>query len=112
VHVGHSAASQLADDFILADFAARRRDHGRASSAPSHLLLPNLRILPASWGGPPGPRGTPASRSRDNDTSVTPGARRPTGASAADRGVRPTISPQPLIASPPPPGGSAAPGRE
>src|ERR1019366_889990 len=31
VHIGHSAASQLADNFILADFAAGRGDHGLAS---------------------------------------------------------------------------------
>jgi hypothetical protein len=43
------------------------------------------------WGGPPGPRGTPSSRSRNNDRSILQGACRPTGASAADQGVRPTI---------------------
>src|ERR1017187_8444237 len=43
------------------------------------------------WGGPPGPRGTPSSRSRNNGVSIVQGASRPTGASAADQGVRPTI---------------------
>src|ERR1035441_8254768 len=42
------------------------------------------------WGGPPGPRGTPPSRCRNYDISIMQGARRPTGASAADQGVRPT----------------------
>src|ERR1039458_10736390 len=37
------------------------------------------------WGRPPGLRGTPPSRSRNNNAS------RPTGASAADQGVCPTI---------------------
>src|ERR1035438_5717177 len=46
--------------------------------------------LEAWWGGPPGPRGTPSSRSRHNDIGIMRGASRPTGASAADQGVRPT----------------------
>src|ERR1022692_2638126 len=46
------------------------------------------------WGGPPG-RGalwarTPSSRCRNNDIGTLQGASRPTGASAADQGVRPT----------------------
>ena len=43
------------------------------------------------WGGRPGPRGTPSSRCRANDISIMQSANRPTGASAADQGVRPTI---------------------
>jgi hypothetical protein len=43
------------------------------------------------WGEPPGPRGTPSSRCRANDISTMQSASRPTGASAADQGVRPTI---------------------
>src|ERR1022692_3077807 len=32
----------------------------------------------AWWGGPPGPRGTPSSRCRDNDISISQGTSRPT----------------------------------
>ena len=39
---------------------------------------------------PPGPRGTPASRRRHNDISILHGTKRPTGASAAVQGDRPT----------------------
>jgi hypothetical protein len=39
------------------------------------------------WGGPPGPRGTPWSRWRESLLDTT----RPTRASAADQGVRPTM---------------------
>jgi hypothetical protein len=42
------------------------------------------------WGGTPGPRGTPPSRRRNDDIDILQGAGRPTGASAADQGVRPT----------------------
>ena len=42
------------------------------------------------WGGPPGPRGSPWTRCRHNGVSIRKGASRPTGASAADQGVRPT----------------------
>ena len=42
-------------------------------------------------GRTPGPRGTPSSRRRANDISIMQSASRPTGASAADQGVRPTI---------------------
>jgi hypothetical protein len=45
------------------------------------------------WGGPTGLRGTPPSRCRHNGVSILQGANRPTGASAADGGVRPTIYP-------------------
>src|ERR1035438_10236432 len=41
--------------------------------------------------GPRGPGGTPAPRCRPNDICPVHGASRPTGASAADQGVRPTI---------------------
>src|ERR1019366_5406212 len=60
------------------------------------LPTPKLRILHKLWGGPPG-RGalwarTPSSRGWNNWVSIMQSARRPTGASAADRGVRPTIN--------------------
>src|ERR1019366_5802350 len=60
------------------------------------LPTPNLRILHKLWGGPPG-RGalwarTPSSRGWNNWVSIMQSARRPTGASAANRGVRPTIN--------------------
>src|ERR1035438_1044643 len=42
------------------------------------------------WGGPPGPRGTPSSPRRNDGIGILQSASRPTGASAADRGVRPT----------------------
>jgi hypothetical protein len=42
------------------------------------------------WGGPPGPRGTPPSRCRHNGVSILQGESRPTGASAAVQGDRPT----------------------
>src|ERR1035441_1785591 len=57
-------------------------------------------LLPAAasqwWGGPPG-RGalwarTASSRGWHSGAGVPQGASRPTGASAADQGVRPTIS--------------------
>jgi hypothetical protein len=62
---------------------------------PSNYLLALSPALAEAaggnwWGGPPGPRGTPSSRCRANDTSIMQGAGRPTGASAADQGVRPT----------------------
>jgi hypothetical protein len=47
-------------------------------------------LRPQWWGGPPGPRGTPPSRGRLDDSDILHGAGRPTGASAADQGVRPT----------------------
>src|ERR1035438_3306011 len=43
------------------------------------------------WHWTSGPRGTPSSRSRNNGVGILQGASRPTGASAADPGVRPTI---------------------
>src|ERR1039457_3303652 len=51
-----------------------------------------VQIRRSWWGGPPGPGGTPSSRNRYNDISILQGASRPTGASAADQGVRPTIN--------------------
>src|ERR1035437_5943949 len=42
-------------------------------------------------GQTPGLRGTPSSRIRNNGVSVLQGASRPTGASAAVQGDRPTI---------------------
>ncbi len=65
------------------------------TKAVAHALLRNaakflreLRILRKSCGGPGGPCGTPSSRSRNNDIRILQGASRPTGASAADQGVR------------------------
>ncbi len=49
-------------------------------------LLPTKGNEGAKWGGPPGPRGSPWTRSLAFD----PISSRPTGASAADQGVRPT----------------------
>src|ERR1035438_10072729 len=43
------------------------------------------------WGGPPGPRGTPSSRSRHNDISILRGASRPTGRRPRTRGSAPPI---------------------
>jgi len=54
---------------------------------PAAHAAPMPRYL---WGGPPGPRGTPSSRSQSNGAGILQGAGRPTGASAADPGVRPT----------------------
>jgi hypothetical protein len=54
------------------------------------LFLPELEIRRKWWGGPPGPRGTPPSRCRNNDISTLQGVSGPTGASAADPVVRPT----------------------
>ena len=55
------------------------------------LVFPRIGMLRKLWGGPPGPRGTPSSRSRNNGISSLQGASRPTGASAAVQGDRPTI---------------------
>jgi hypothetical protein len=43
------------------------------------------------WGGPPGPRGTPSSRRCVKNQSAAT-TEKPTRGSAADEGVRPTIS--------------------
>ena len=53
-------------------------------------FLPELRTRRKWWGGPPGPRGTPASRRRHNDIGILHGTMWPTGASAAVQGDRPT----------------------
>src|ERR1035438_9633628 len=67
-----------------------RPDRVLPGGAPQPVLqLGGIRLL--WWGGPPGPRGTPASRCRNNEIGILQGASRPTGASAADRGVRPTV---------------------
>jgi hypothetical protein len=42
------------------------------------------------WGGPPGPRGTPPSRIRNDDIGILQGTSRPARGPAADEGVRPT----------------------
>src|ERR1035441_3093080 len=76
------------NEFVRACATIRHRARTRNAAD----FLPELRILPLSWGGPPGPRGTPPSRIRNKGISTLQGARTPTGASAADRGVRPTIS--------------------
>src|ERR1035437_9955037 len=55
------------------------------------LVFPLLAMLRKLWGRPPGLRGTPPSRLWDNGASVLQGASRPTGASAAVQGGRPTI---------------------
>src|ERR1035437_3980871 len=55
------------------------------------LVFPLLAMLRELWGRPPGLRGTPSSRIRNNGVSVLQGASRPTGASAAVQGDRPTI---------------------
>src|ERR1019366_1584878 len=55
------------------------------------LVFPLLAMLRKLWGRPPGLRGTPPSRLWDNGASVLQGASRPTGASAAVQGDRPTI---------------------
>src|ERR1700733_1696518 len=44
-------------------------------------LLVHQKVMRRKWGGPPGPRGSPRTRSFFN---------KPTRASAADQGVRPT----------------------
>jgi hypothetical protein len=58
---------------------------------PMPLVFPLLAMLRKLWGRPPGLRGTPSSRIRNNGVSVLQGASRPTGASAAVQGDRPTI---------------------
>jgi hypothetical protein len=58
---------------------------GGAGASAQCLVLRKL------WGRPPGLRGTPPSRSRYNAISILQGASRPTGASAAVPGDRPTI---------------------
>src|ERR1017187_7944188 len=65
---------------------------GGQAEAPNaaYFFLPELQIQRKWWCGPPGPRGTPSSRCRNNDISTLQGVSRPTGASAADQGVRPT----------------------
>ncbi len=61
---------------------------------PNATYFAQGMVMPRQWwGGPPGPRGTSPSRGRNNDMGILQGAGRPTGASAADQGVRPTINP-------------------
>ena len=65
---------------------------GPAGWQPNATRFFDYRVCRETGGAdPPGPRGTPSSRSRNNGVSIWQGASRPTGASAADRGVRPTI---------------------
>jgi hypothetical protein len=49
-------------------------------------LRPTKVVEDAKWGGPPGPRGSPWTRS----SGVVDFLTRPTRASPADQGVRPT----------------------
>ena len=56
------------------------------------LVFPLLAMLRKLWGRPHGLRGTPSSRIRNNGVSVLQGASRPTGASAAVQGDRPTMN--------------------
>ena len=49
-------------------------------------LRPTKGDEDAKWGGPPGPRGSPWTRSSGSVYFIS----RPTRASAADQGVRPT----------------------
>src|ERR1017187_8206886 len=63
---------------------------GQAVLPNATYFLPTSGIRRRWWGGPPGPRGTPPSRNRYNDINILQGASTPTGASAADPGVRPT----------------------
>src|SRR5476649_1141288 len=51
----------------------------------------DLRILHKLWGGPPGPRGSPWTRFSPTE-SASSAQGKPTRASAADQGVRPTIN--------------------
>src|ERR1035438_8759394 len=91
VHVGYNVAQALVPN---AAYFSRRRcsafDVGRAILPNAAYFLPKLKTRRKWWGGPPGPRGTPSSRCRNNDISTLQGVSRPTGASAADQGVRPT----------------------
>jgi len=52
--------------------------------------FPNLRIRHKWWGGPPGPRGSPWTRFSGTESAASARSK-PTGAPAADVGVRPTI---------------------
>src|ERR1039458_8519597 len=63
---------------------------GRTKSENQAKLWHKVQIRRRWWDGPPGPRGTPSSRIPNNDISTLQCVSRPTGASAADQGVRPT----------------------
>src|ERR1035437_263604 len=58
-----------------------------------HILFPELRIRQEGWGGPPGPRGSPWTRSSLSKNQVIATLDKPARGPAADRGVRPTICP-------------------
>src|ERR1017187_1378233 len=63
-------------------------------AAQCRVIGPKKRWIAAELVGaaPPGPRGTPPSRCWHNGVSILHGVNRPTRASAADLGVRPTIA--------------------
>src|ERR1035438_3678030 len=102
VHIGHPAASQLANDFVFADFAAGGGDHGRTGLL---ACLPSL-----SKAGETACPTNPISTNAGRELAVVAQAVPPANLSALGR---------PLIASPLPPAGprvrrpddSAAPGR-
>ena len=56
------------------------------------MFFPISGRLLKLWGRPLGLRGTPPSRSRNNGIGILQGANRPTGASAAVQGDRPTMN--------------------
>src|ERR1039458_10331454 len=65
-------------------------DCGKTKSENQAKLWHKVQIRRRWWGGPPGPRGTPSSHIPNSDISTLQCVSRPTGASAADQGVRPT----------------------
>ena len=71
--------------------AARKADWPLLARYATAMVAGMVRsVVRHWWGGPPGPRGTPSSRSRNSVMGVLQGASRPTGASAAVQGDRPT----------------------
>ena len=84
-------------DFAAPMEARRKKNPGFARIGklkPNATYSEQGKGMPRDWwSGPPGPRGTPPSRCRHNGVSISRGANRPTGASAADGGVRPNIYP-------------------
>jgi len=78
---GRGTASEL-----TAELPVQPSDVGQA------LAGNNSVDLDQKWGRPPGLRGTPSSRCSDDPVGLSDDAGRPTGASAADLGVRPTES--------------------
>ena len=76
---------------MLNAFAKTSLSHEEQLDDLMPLVFPLLAMLRKLWGRPHGLRGTPSSRIRNNGVSVLQGASRPTGASAAVQGDRPTI---------------------